>query len=473
MSFYPHSTTCVGIERTTDCIRTATLHKKSSGWEIANLREIPIDSYVKPTEKLPRDAIFATSLSSREVLVRICELPLKKEKDIIAALPFQIEPHLPYPIDRCVLQHTPLHSHANGTTLCVFSTKKETLQHHLNQWNKFSLDPDSVTCAPEALACFSSLLPPSDEPLLLLHLGEREGTCVLLEKGKVLFARPVEKELQEIEKTLLAMAASPRAKKAEKLYLLCADIGIAEKIQKITDLKVTFPELPLISQENLLKFGFAIGIALAGGEEERCNFRESTSPYIRLWKKIQKPLFTFCTLAIALCSATFALTTLLLYKQEKAVQKRFTALLELGKTPTEGPWTKEKISQSLKEQEAALAHQSDTFPLTPSLPKVSDLLAWLSAHPLLNPSQKEDAIEIDGFRYVLEKYPSLQNPHEHYLVKVEIEYSSLNPNSARALHDVLVINNPFVDAKKEIQWTPNKGRYFLSFYLKDKTRYTS
>lgn len=470
MSFFTHSSIYVGIEKTSNGLRMATLIKRSKGWEIAYLREITWEDIVNPLDKLPSDAIISCALSSRDVLVRTLELPLKKEKDIVAALPFQVEPLLPYPIEKCILQKSTLEVTSTGTLLTLFSTKKEALNQHLSQWKSLSIDPDVITCGATGLAAVSTFAQ-LEEPILALHLGMEEGTCALIEKGKVYTARPVKKDVQDIQKTILAITTSFKSKKVDHLLFLGEDLPFAEKIQDSAEKKLLFLKIPSISEENVQKFGFAIGIAMAGGEDGGCNFRHHDSSIAHQWKKIKKPFVTFCAAAIFLFTATLGLTQFLLHKEEKAIQKEYLSLLALQGKKEQASLSQKEILISLSQMEKDIQGKPNTFPLHPVIPKVSDVLAWLSSHPAF--SHLEEGVGIENFHYVLEKRPDFSHRNERYQVKVEFEISCTNPEAARAFHESLLAPNPFVDAKKEVQWTPGKNKYLASFYLKDKTRYHS
>ncbi len=471
MSLFHHSSTYVGIEKTSTSLRLATLLKKSQGWEIAHLREIALEENVNPLDKLPRDAIITTGLSSREVLVRSIEIPLKREKDIQAALAFQVEPLLPYPLEKCILQKTILETQAQGTRLTVFSAKKEAIQHHLELWKTLSIDADRVTSVPQALAAFLQLFPALEEIVFVLHLGEKEGTCALVEKGKVLIARPIEKDLNDIQKTVLAISASFKSKKVETLVFLSEDHVLAQQIQEVTEKTVIFPQLPAISQETIQKFGFAIGMALSGGDEEGCNFRQQEYAYAKPWKKIKKPFLTFCTASLLLFISSIGLTHLFLHKDGQRLEQEFAALLTLENKKEPAALSKEKMYSMLDQLEGEIRSRPDTFPLLPLVPKVGDILAWLSTHPQLVDQEREPIFEIDSFHYVLEKRPEFTHRQEHYSIKIELEFTTANPVAARAFHESLLAPNAFVDAKREMQWTPGKNKYSVSFYLKDKTRY--
>ena len=131
----------------------------------------------------------------------------------------------------------------------------------------------------------------------------------------------------------------------------------------------------------------------------------------------------------------------------------------------------EEIEMRLQTIQKELRDAPNTFPLQPNIPRVSDVLAWVSNHPKVMGQSRDETLQIESFGYVLAKRPDLKKPQERYQVKVELEFSSSTPKLAREFHDALISPNEFVDSKGEVKWSSNRGRYRTSFFLKDKTVY--
>jgi type IV pilus assembly protein PilM len=139
----------------------------------------------------------------------------------------------------------------------------------------------------------------------------------------------------------------------------------------------------------------------------------------------------------------------------------------------------ESLLERINYLEKDLQAIPDIFPLLPNIPKVSDVLAWLSTlHIQIGKKSKGElpnaqSIQIENFNYTLVKRPEQNKKQEKYLVKVEIEFTSPTPKQAREFHDALIAPNNFVDPKGEVKWNTSHGRYRASFYLKDRTVYPS
>ena len=120
--------------------------------------------------------------------------------------------------------------------------------------------------------------------------------------------------------------------------------------------------------------------------------------------------------------------------------------------------------------ENEIGSRPDTHPLLPQIPKVKEVLGWLTS------LRESHGVVLESFNYQLLKSPDFSHKTEKYRVRVEIEISAQNPNAApnavQVFQEALRRPNLLIDPSEEIVWTPLKGRYKASFYLKDKTRYS-
>ena len=120
------------------------------------------------------------------------------------------------------------------------------------------------------------------------------------------------------------------------------------------------------------------------------------------------------------------------------------------------------MQQLLAQWKQSLASQTRPFPYLLSVPKVSDVLAWLSTHPQL---LLHTGIEIQKVHYSLVQYPKLQQASLQTQAKVDLEFTASTPTAARAFHDALLRGEGPVDAKQKVAWTVHQNIYHTSFYL--------
>lgn len=475
MSFFPTKPQFVGIELTSSSIKIVSLRKNRNGWEILNLKEVSLEKPVNPLYNISKEGTVISSISSREVLVRNVEMQIKRKKDIFSALEFQVEPLLPYSCDKAIIQAQIIAETNKKTLLTAFSVRVDHLENHLKQLGDFHIEPEKVTCIPYALAAFSTLSPLSHSPLLVVHVGCDEVSCALVEKGKLLASHAFDRSLDltnELQKTILSFSTSHKTKQFEAILLLGQDPSLSETIQKASSKPVFFPLCPSLplSQEELIRFGLSIGIALSSSGP---NFRQKTFTYPHPWKKLKKPLLAYSTLTSIFFVIFFSFLQVSLNHKKREIKNTFQALLKMENKSdplSQTLVTAGEYSLFLKNLEKEIQSRPETFPLLPKIPQVKEVLAWLSTHPNVV-AKNTTLLTFDTFRYSMVKRPSFTNRNERYKVKVELEFSTLSSQVASAFHEALLSPNPFIDPKEEVEWLIGKGKYKASFYLNDKTRY--
>jgi type IV pilus assembly protein PilM len=249
------------------------------------------------------------------------------------------------------------------------------------------------------------------------------------------------------------------------------------------------------SEAELNSYAIPIGEALTAlhSYEDQVNFLQEEFVYAHPWKRLMKPLFIYFALCLGLALAFWTFGKAYIASEENVIRSKYAELLatmhkshadfekeiadknNLGidqDIPPLESLTLDEISDRMDLLEKELKQVPDLFPLTPNVPKVSDVLAWLSVHPnIVGKDPSNPLILIEGFSYVLIKRPELNKKFEKYQTKVEIDFTSANATAAREFHDALLQPNNFIDPKAEVKWTNNKGRYRATFMLKDRTVY--
>jgi type IV pilus assembly protein PilM len=260
------------------------------------------------------------------------------------------------------------------------------------------------------------------------------------------------------------------------------------------------------SIEELQKYAVPIGLALTvlPHAKEQINFRQKALAYPNPWKRIKKPMAAYLSLCflLALCLGLFG--NAYIANKEDTLKQQYVDLLALMKKPyaefekeirSKGPLdeqvkssqdipvislTQTELQNRLALLEKEIKATPDMFPLYPNVPRVSDVLAWLSTHPHIAGTDKgadgkPDAprIVLESFSYKMVKKPEQSKKREPYQAKVEIEFSTPTPRFAREFHDILLAPNDIVDPKGDVKWNAERGKYRASFFLKDKTIYPS
>ena len=82
-------------------------------------------------------------------------------------------------------------------------------------------------------------------------------------------------------------------------------------------------------------------------------------------------------------------------------------------------------------------------------------------------------MQLESFSYKMVKRPEPNKEREKYQVKVEIEFTTPTPRYAREFHDILLAPNDIIDPKEEVKWNVEKDSYRASFFLVDRTNYST
>lgn len=257
-----------------------------------------------------------------------------------------------------------------------------------------------------------------------------------------------------------------------------------------------------IDVKKLQQYAIPIGAALSTlpNSQEQINFRQQEFSYPAPWKRLKKPLAIYLLLCFGIAIALILFGKAYLSYRESYLKRQYLELLNVMNKPYTAfekefaakfpqasglssgeiipveTLTQEGIKSRLNFLEKELQSMPQFYPLLPNVPSVSDVLAWLAAHPnAVGPAPagggSPPALRIENFSYTMLKRPELAKKQEKYQVKVELEFSSPTPKMAREFHDALVAPNDIVDGKGEIKWSSNRDKYRTSFYLKDKTMY--
>jgi|688.fasta_scaffold11810_5 type IV pilus assembly protein PilM len=499
--------------------------------------------------------LSVTLLNPGEALVRQLEVKLKKVAAIDEVLTFQAEPLLPYAADQAVLDRVILGETQDGTLLTLLSVRKDHLKNHLDICHSLNIEPEVVSCPPAALAAFSHLFAPLEQPQFVVHITRTSVICVLVKGGKLLasqacfqgihqLAQAFEKDREkmgldlafesldfaeiknesfeslleamealrlDVTRTLYALAKQAKGEDISQI-LMTGDAGhlknlaafLCQPLNKPIVGPSSLPEFDLSSFQ-LEQFALAIGAALTAlpNAPDEIDFRQGEYAFPNPWKRYQKPLIIYAMLCLALAASLYFLGNSYIKYQEDRVRREYAQLLESMHRPytsfekeytakLTGKKSPEEVTEIMPIEhldradiaarvrylDKEIQSMPQSFPLLPNVPTVSDVFGWLSTHPnVVAKDPKTGAVkpllQIENFSYTYVKRPEMTKKQEKYQVKVEIEFSSPTAKLAREFHDALIAPNAIVDPKGEVKWSTNRGLYRASFYLKDKTVYSS
>ena len=321
------------------------------------------------------------------------------------------------------------------------------------------------------------------------------------------FKKALDELLQLVLWNYLSCVKETKIKEVPTLYILGEGANIAHLSSLIeTTIGIEPGKLDHYncSLADLNRFAIPIGLGLSAQPKENLapaisvNFRRDEFTYATPWRRFKNPLLIYAALCLGVAASLYFFGSSYLKVKEDDLKSKFLELLSFTQKPyntfealyeQKYPFAKrgdtivpitslnaQDISNRIDFLETSLKSTPDSFPLLPNVPRVSDVLVWLSTHPKLICSENSvpgDCLPftIDVFNYALVKRPEINKKGEKYQVKIDLEFSTSSPRLAREFHDALITSNDFVDPKGEIKWTATKGKYRTSFFLKDKTIY--
>jgi len=479
------STHAFGFEINKSSYTYAEVVKKRGQIQIIAVNTLPLEDQKIDSELGARadNSLIVLGLESGDCLIRNLQIPLKKDADVNEALPFQAEPLIPFPLEDAVLDWIKVSQDSKGTALTFAAAKKEAIAKALKGASDLGLEPEVLSSQASALAAYSKHFIKLDEPHIMLHIGEETSLFALVSQGKLIAAQGSKHtNTAEITRTIFGLAKLMKGESVEKTIVTGHYSPALFK-----DLETT-----LIFADDALH-AIAIGLALQGLDPEtQINFRQKEFAYPRPLKRVVKPLSLYLAACLALSIALYFLGSSYFSYRENGLRESYVALLEsMNKTYQEGEsdfagikesqetfqppdiytLTAESIDERMGKLEKAIKIAPDFIALSPNVPRVADVLAWITSHQNIGLTADSEKVAIDHLSYALIKRPEEKKRDVKYQAKVELEFTSVSPKVAREFHDSLIAPNDMVDPKGEIKWSSTRGKYRASFILKDKTFY--
>lgn len=120
----------------------------------------------------------------------------------------------------------------------------------------------------------------------------------------------------------------------------------------------------------------------------------------------------------------------------------------------------------LSDCEEKLDKSLSSYPLSPNLPQLRDTLAWVCDMTTNFSSAK--LLSVD---YLTETRPDPGHHQAKYRIKVELEFEIADLEVSQQIQETLLHAYTWIDRPQTMSWKAQKGRYKVSFYLKDRTQY--
>lgn len=420
-----------------DSHHIALVKQKKSQFFIEHLRTV--ESHVKPLDILRpilhrKSHRVVSGLSTGSVILRRMQLKLKSKREILAALPFQLEEYLPFPSEELLVIPT-LHIGKEQSDIDLFATTEKELRDHLDKLSQIGVDPDVVSAKPLALLRFAQHLYPEHASLLVY--SEKNETLIVM-KDRALIA------FQTVRKEDLPRGLAFVQKKHPEIEQILV-IGTTFVPTSLQQLKV--------ENEDWIPYAIAIGLALDGAKKDTQS-RQFRTHHLRPAKALKgekRKKWGFFAASLLFCTATVCIGQNYLKTQEAA----FLTEMDLDPSSSLQEIALDLHSKVRKKGKSSLS--------IPNIPRVHEVLDWLSQHPKL----KSEAT-LTRLSYQLPRVPRLGTQSTSYSAKLELELSTKLPRVARQFYDALASDRTMVDQKREIQFSSDQDVYRICFHLKPK-----
>ena len=457
---------------------------------------------------------IASVLPSFPTLCRQVSLPPLRPKEIETALIDTLEQTLSVGVEESAVAYEVVRNSDGSLNILAYLARQSAISEHLDQLQSFSIDPEWIIPKAPCLAAFIAHFAFSSWHYVI-DIGADETTVVLIFNGKVVESRslvggseifahlgaPSQESDEHLRRILQHLAEAVFAYRerygigAEAGLTVTGDVLSYPMASSIVAEFVQAPLSPLHESSetiSLLQCATAIGAAFVAQQPNASlipNFRigpfQFPHPFLH-WKRPLTSLMLGCLTVASMIAWYGHSRSEMVIDAMRSDWKKITQTNHT--TPDEVNRQTENLLPDIHINEKASPEQmiaqgkwvlssierNALYPLQPHIPRVTDLISWLTLQideiAQATPDSTEK-IEIQSLQYQMVKRPTKAHPKERYQVRVDLEFSTPSVAMARAFHDHLVSNNTFIDTPSEIKWTPSNGKYRAVFFLKDTTFY--
>ncbi len=506
----------IGLSLDGPMVKWAKISRKTKKIKIELLRTFPFSE--EGPFPFPQSAVeeysykLTSGLDTSEVLLRNLQLKVQDRKKVLKLLPFQIEAQLPCSSEEAIVsvQVSPGDT-PKSSKVTFYAAKTCVLQNHIDQLKAKNADPDEISCIPAALWRFSRHFFPELSDTLVLHVGSKSSTLIGIMNQKPFFSHSfslgsesfaqtweTEKkdlisllQLDEHQHPALYHAAQQAKKELDRVFtfflkkqkdlwkhiVFTGNLSILPSFKDFLAHHV--PESIQVHEcvgsdtydaTTLETYAASVGLALDGIAQDEFStcFRKNAFVAPSLKKHRVKLLCSMALSSLVLTSTALLISGMYQNHMEKSLIDTFQSSFSV---PAKKIESLKDLENELSLLDSSLEKEKIPYRLTLSLPNVSEVLAWLSNHPILTTSpslQQKGSIDIKKIHYQLMKYPKLVAPTIPYSAQIEMEMEILDPLVAKSFQQALEQDRLFIDLQKEITWKNKGSTYFISFFLKSQ-----
>jgi len=514
LNIRPDEGVIIGLASKSRSLLLAATSYCEGSFVVNTLEDLPTIKNVKQLYTTPTPYVVA-SPPPEQVMHKRLKIELINDKEIASALPFQLEPLFPQPVENLIFCWEKIFCSENSSTLMIYAIAKDHLENYINTIKSIGFIPDAIIPSTVALAAFASQAT-RKRSIIVIDISSDQTTCILIKEGKVFSSRTISTGsssfneafsensgglfLTELSKTVLYLQQQPVFNEPINEVLFVGEGVHTPKLKgyilNAINLKEVKAFIPTTgdTQKAVENYAASIGLTLAENTETTINLIKDSVSSCHSLRFVKKAAYKLLLASFLLTFSCFLASNSIQNKEERKLKKAYSKLLstagytvetferEYSKETTQKirPFLLKTLSfKQLRSRISILCKQNTpatvNFPLFPNVPRVSDTLAWLCEYQknTLSPGSEGyiHPININQIKYVMLSRPQKEKSREKYRVKLDVEFTVDSPRTAREFHDALLEKNAFVDAKQGVKWSSQNGHYHASLYLNDKTKY--
>ena len=487
----------VGLHIDGDSVHLALIKKRGGKIEIDTEKTIATHDALLSEDIIGKKVEVTSGLSPSDVIIRNFDIPLAKKRALNAAMPFQLETHVPLPLSESILLPK-LHTlDSSSTRVNVIGCHKQNLHRHLLKLEDMGVSANWVSSYPNALKRYAQHFYPTLSSYIALYIGLYQTYLIAVHEGKLWASTSIEMGIKNLKnpadeqkikavkikfKSDLDRSITFLKSKCKAVlhwdFLCCGYVDQIFEENDLSDLEI--PSRAQSIDQAHAPYAIAIGLALDTAHQDSATvqFREGNFISSKHLASLGKRLCASFFLSALIALLSFATMSALINRKEYALEKRLNTFIEnwssadklqasefaLGHDCKRSLRIDHKISHLKKK----LREQASFFPVYLDVPSVSELLTHLSHHPIFGNQQHD--IDIQSLHYELESYPCLKSLSTPYRAKVRMNLVIPSSASATLLHDALKAGDALIDGAGGVEFHRNSTGYCAQCYLQSSKR---
>lgn len=278
-----------------------------------------------------RPPVFVLTADSQYGVVRTLAIPFKGARRVAAAVQFELEPYLAFPIESLVVDHISIRENDGETDVLAVGMRKEPLEEQLAVLQAAGIDPEAISV--DAAGLTALWLTGAAPKGLNAVLHVRENGCILTimqdktlaffrnlaVSGEALAANPAA-AAREVGNSLRGFMASWKGG-GELLSLAVTGVRLGMEESDVFEGSIPCPvsyedimervKMPKDKEDPEGRFSAAVGAALgAAGAGNALNFRRDDLAQQGAWRSaLVHAVFTACLAAVLVGAAAVYMYT--------------------------------------------------------------------------------------------------------------------------------------------------------------------